>query len=128
MRDEHYGHRNWRTGEPEGDREEWLDIDFALVSAYQTVEYYTDQNGIREWHKKDPEERIDAIRKFDPFQAGVDRITGGKNYKKMPGEYYVPEIKSGRDDESEMWTYQDMVDAEMKELLEKIESDKMVED
>lgn len=102
-------------------------MDHALANACDVIEYYTDQNGIFQWYKKDPEERIDAIRKTDPFQAGVDRITGGKNYKKLPGEFFVPDIKSGRDDES-MWTYQDMVNAEMEELLSKIESDKMVEE
>ncbi|MCK9599198.1 MAG: hypothetical protein M0R06_09170 [Sphaerochaeta sp.] len=117
MEDEWYGHRDWRTGEPEGDRTEWVDWDFALVSAFSTIEAYTDQNGIRQWQKEDPEERIDAIRKIDPFNAGRDRIVQSKNYKAQPGEYFIPDMKTARPNK-EFWTYQDWVESQQDDAVE----------
>lgn len=126
--DEYFNHRRLDTQEPlEGvDKDEWTPWDFAIVRAYQTIEAYTDRNGIFEWYKDDPEERIDAKKTFDPYQAGIDRITNSKQFKEHgapPGLQFRPDIKSGREDGS-MWTYAEWREAKYKEMLEK---QKMVE-
>lgn len=111
MRDDWFGHRHWVTGEPLGDKDEWLDIDLAIVWAYQTIEVYTDQNGIFSWYKEDPEERIGAIPKIDPFQQQVDSMANNPKRKRKDGEYFIPEIISSRPDGS-MWTYQDWLESQ----------------
>ena len=117
MEDEWFGHRDWWTGAPEGDRTEWVDWDFALVAAFSAIEAYTDSNGIRQWQKEDPEQRIDALRKIDPFNEGVDRIKGSKNYKAKPGEYFVPDMKTARPDKS-FWSYQEWVESKQQGAVE----------
>lgn len=121
MRDDHFGHRRPDDGMAlkNVDKDTWIPWDFAIESAFQTVEYYTDSHGIFQWYKEDPEERIDAKRKIDPFQAGVDRITSGKNYKRSPGEYFVPDVKSGREDGS-MQTFMEWRNANRDEMLKEM--------
>lgn len=123
MWDDWYGHRNPLTGKPTGDKDEWVPWDHALAQAYQTVEYYTNQNGIKQWQIDDPLEDIGAIRKFDPYQAAVDSMTKGtaKNpYKPSPGEYFVPDVKIRKGAKREMWTYADWVTAKTQEMRDKI--------
>lgn len=108
-RDEYFGSRDPLTGEPTGERDDWDEWDHALVSAYQTVEYYTDKNGIHRWKKEDPRLKgIDAVRKIDPYQESVDLIVDSPHYKKIPGAYFVPEIKTERPGD-ETWTYEEWV-------------------
>lgn len=94
MRDDWYGHRDPETFEPVGDKDEWLDVDYALLSALQTLEDYTDQHGLLIWEVQDPKNRVEvaAHMKIDPFEAAKEIKTSGKNYKKKPGEYYVPKL------------------------------------
>lgn len=122
MADEDFGHRDSITGTPKGDRTKWIDWDFALDQAFHIIEAYTDQDGIYEWQKRDPAQGIDAKRKVNAFHAAKDRITNAKNYKPQPGEYFVPDMKSVRADES-LWTYQEWREDEMKKAKEKAEAD-----
>lgn len=111
MRDEWFGWRDPFSGEPYGDRTEWTEWDFALVAAFQTVEAYTDQNGIRQWQKEDPEALIDAERKIDKFQAAVARRTKGsskKPYQPQDGEYWTPVVEADRPG-NKTWTYEEWV-------------------
>lgn len=130
MWDDWYGHRHPLTGLPQGDKDEWVEWDHALAQAYQTIEYYRDQNGIFQWQKDDPLEDIAATRKYDQFQAAIDgmtRGTAGKPYKPSPGEFFVPDVKIRSGANREMWTYQEWLDAKQKEMLEEAlaEHDKM---
>lgn len=94
MRDEWYGHRNPVTGEPIGDRDEWLSWDFALADAVQTIEDYSDQYGLLAWELDDDMVYVNANRKIHKFKSAIERKTNGKNYKAAPGEYFVPEVKT----------------------------------
>lgn len=120
MRDEWFGHRDPFNGEPYGDKDEWLDWDFALATAYQTVEAYTDKNGIPEWRKQDPDVVIDAERRIDQFQEAIDIMKSGTNYKPKPGEYFVPAFTFRRKDRS-MWTYEDWRKDEYEKMVAKAE-------
>lgn len=124
MWDDWYGHRNPLTGVPTGDQDEWIAWDFALAQAYQTIEYYRDQNGIFQWQKDDPLENIAATRKHDPYQAAVDLMTRGtekKPYKPTPGEYFVPDVKVRNGAKRDMWTYSDWVEFKLKEMRDKMD-------
>lgn len=117
MRDEFFGHRHPLTGSPIGDKEEWIAWDFALVNAFHTAEAFTDQNGINQWTKEDPNAAIGAMKKIDEFQGSVESITSGSKYKKTPGEYFVPDIKEISRGEG-LWTFADWREAERKKALE----------
>ena len=95
MRDPHFGHRDYFTGKPIRDREEWTEWDFALVAAYQLVEDLTDKHGLLRHEIENERMDVEAIKKFDKFQAAVDRTTKGgkKGYNPSPGEYFVPRLK-----------------------------------
>lgn len=90
-----FGHRDPFTGAPLRDRGEWTEWDYALVSAYQLSQDLTNKHGLLV-HEVD-NERMDvlAIKKFDKFQAAVDRATKGskkKGYTPEPGEYFQPKL------------------------------------
>lgn len=94
MRDDWYGHRDPFTGEKTGDKDAWLDWDYALLDAVQTLEDWTNQHGLLVWEVDDPKKRVivEAKRKTDQFEAAKDRITGKKNYEARPGEIFVPNL------------------------------------
>lgn len=95
MRDPHFGHRNWLTGEPTGDSDEWTEWDYVIKDAYQFMSDLTDKHGLLA-HETDSERvMVSATKKIDRFQAAIDNATrGGKNgYKPAPGEYFVPDLK-----------------------------------
>lgn len=95
MRDPYFGHRDWFTGEKTGDQNEWIDWDFALVSALQVIEDHTNKHGLLSWEVDNERMVVDAVKKIDPFQAAVDRKTKGskkKGYTPDPGEYFVPDL------------------------------------
>lgn len=106
MQDEWFGHRDPFTGEPDGDKDEWLDWDFALVNAFQTIEDYSDEYGLLVWERDDEAVEVDAIRKVHKFKAQVERIQNGKRYKPIPGEYYTPKMTTRRKDEDGNPKYQ----------------------
>lgn len=111
MRDEWFGWRDPFSGEPVGEKDDWTDWDFALVAAYETIEAFTDQNGIRQWQKEDPKRLIDAEKKIDQFQAAIARRTKGsakKPYKPEDGEYWVPVVEAERPG-NKPWTYAEWV-------------------
>ncbi len=103
MGDDWFGHRDPLTGEPQGDKDEYLSWDWSLLNAFQTIEDYTDQkSGISQWLLDDERVTVDAIRKVNKFQRAIDERTKGtekKPYKPVPGEYFVPEIHSREVDE-----------------------------
>jgi hypothetical protein len=92
LRDDWYGHRDPFTGEPRGDKDEWLDWDYALIDAAQTIEDYSDQYGLLQWELDDEDSVVDAVKKIHPFEEARDLATRGENYKPAPGEYFLPEV------------------------------------
>ena len=110
MHDEWYGHRTV-SGREIGDKDEWIDWDYALANAFQTIEDYTDQYGLLAWELADERVEVNANRKTPKFKAAIDRATSGKNYKALPGEYYVPEVFS-RDREGRIQTFEEWILAE----------------
>lgn len=124
MRDEWFHHRDIVTGEELGDRTELTDWDFAIIHAFETIEAYTNQNGIFKWHLEDPQEKIGAVLKIDPFQQDVDSITNNPKYKRPNGAYYVPDVRSMRGDES-MWTYAEWMESQRAEMAANAEDGKM---
>lgn len=99
MQDDWYGHRDWLTWKKRGDKDEWTKWDFALVNALQTIEDFSDDNGILAWEKEDDNAVIDAVKKIDPFREAVEDRTSGKNYKAANGEYFVPHVYAFGDTE-----------------------------
>lgn len=104
MGDDWFGHRNPFTGEPMGDRDEYLRWDWALLNAFQTIEDYVDpKSGHPIWELDDERVEVDALRKINKFQKAIDNRTKGsdkKPYKPLPGEYFVPEVYSREKDEN----------------------------
>lgn len=121
MRDDWYGHRDWFTGEPEGDKDEWIDWDHALADAFQHIESLTDSHGILIWEREDEAVIVEAVRQIDPFEAAKDSVTSGKKYTPKPGEYFVPRLKSRRSDGS-FQTYEEWV---IKEMAANAEDDRI---
>ena len=106
MRDAWYGHRDL-TFKPVGDKDEWIDWDFSLAEALQTIEDFTDSHGQLFWETEPEAMDVSARKKIDKFQAAIDRATKGtdKNpYKPEPGEVWVPELQ-WRGPEDEYPTY-----------------------
>lgn len=94
FRDEWYGHHDF-YGNRVGDPKEWLDWDFVLISALQTIEDFTDKNGITVWDSESADMIISAEKRIDKFQASIDKQTkdtGKKAYKPEPGESWVPKV------------------------------------
>lgn len=92
MRDAWYGHRDFYF-EEYGDKDEWIDWDYAIASALQTIEDMTDSHGLLAWETESERMDVEAVKKIDKFQASIDRKTKGseKNpYKPEPGEAWVP--------------------------------------
>lgn len=124
MWDDWYGHRHPLTGKPVGDKDDWVLWDHALAQAYQTIEYYRDENGVFQWQKDDPLEDISAKKKFDPYRASVENMTKGTSkhpYKPVPGEYFVPDVRIRKGAGREMWTYSDWLENKRQELRDKME-------
>ena len=121
MRDDWYGHRDWFTGEPEGDKDEWLDWDHALADAFQHIESFTDSHGLLIWEREDEAVVVEAVRQIDPFEAAKEITTSGKNYKPQPGEYFVPRLKSRRSGGG-FQTYEEWV---LKDIAAKLEDGKL---
>jgi len=117
MQDEWFGHRSPFNGAPLGEKDEWIEWDFLLASAFQTIEVYTDDNGLYRWVKDDPSVEIQAQRKISPFDEAVDEITNAKNYKKRNGEYFIPVVLPRREDKT-VWTYPEWRTAKQAEAEE----------
>lgn len=94
MGDDWFGHRDPFTGEPEGDRDEWIDWDWLLSRALQTVEDWTNDHGLLRYEVDDHLRRVDvdAVKKIDRFEEAKARRTSGKNYKPADGEYFIPRL------------------------------------
>lgn len=106
MGDDWFGHRNWLTHEPEGDRDEWISWDYALVHAQQLIEDYTDNHGNLVYEVQSDRVTVEAVRKIDKFEEAKERITSRKNYKAQAGEYYIPRL----DKRSKEWpTFEEWV-------------------
>lgn len=101
MSDPHHGHRDFYTGQPDGRSDEWTTWDYALITAYQTIQDWTDQHGNLVYEVEDPKERVivSATKKIDRFEAAKASRTAGKNYKPTPGEHFIPklDLKAGQD-------------------------------
>ena len=95
-RDPLFGHRDWFTGGPVRDKDEWTDWDFALVSAFQLISDLTDRDGLLVHEVENERMMVHAVRKINKFHASRDRMTKGskkKGYEPQPGEYFVPELE-----------------------------------
>lgn len=112
MRDDWYGHRDPFTWDEVGDKDEWLDWDYALIDAVQTIEDFTDDSGILVWEREDPNAVVNAVKRIDRFKEAVEDRTRGQNYKPAPGEYFVPDIQPF-DDEGELQTYSQWIEREI---------------
>lgn len=93
MRDPYYGHRDSFTGDPDGDKDEKTEWDYALMSAYQVIEDHTGSNGILIWENEADNIQVEAIRKTDKFEQARQSVVGKKNYKPSKGEVFVPNVK-----------------------------------
>lgn len=111
MRDDWFGHRDWITGEPVGDRDEWIDWDFAIVDAWQTIEDYTMPSGATRWEHDDDDLEIQAELFIDKFQQAVDQITSAEKYTATNGGRFIPKLISHREDKS-FQTYQEWVEGQ----------------
>lgn len=118
MGDDWFGHRNFLTMKPQGDRDEWIEWDYILVRLLQTIEDWTNEHGLLVYEIDDPMERtfVDAVKKIDKFEAAKHHRTSGKKYKPTPGEYFIPEIKK----RSKEWpTMREYVEHQLREQAEK---------
>lgn len=103
MGDDWFGHRDPLTGEPQGDKDEYLRWDWALLNAFQTIEDYSDKHGLPTWEIDDERVVVEAHRRIDKFQRAIDertRSTEKKQYKPVPGEYFVPVVHSREFDDA----------------------------
>lgn len=115
MADDWYGHRNPFTGEPEGDRDEWVEWDHLLANAFQTIEDFTDpDSGILQWKLDDPAVDIVAEKYIHKWHEAVEARTSGKNYKAAHGERFRPVIESRRKDGS-TWGIKEWIEEKAKE-------------
>lgn len=102
MHDDWYGHRDPFTGDPKGDKDEWLEWDFLLLETLQMIEDHTDDTGLLVWETDDPAAVVDAIPKINKFDRAREVKESAKNFKRRPGTRYVPKLWSRRkDDEGE---------------------------
>lgn len=117
MRDDWYGHRDPFTWEELGDKDEWLDWDYALIDAVQTIEDFTDDSGILVWEREDPNAVVNAVKKIDRFKEAVEDRTRGEKYKPSPGEYFVPDIQPFNEGD-ELQTYSQWIEREIADETE----------
>lgn len=123
MQDDWFGHRDAFTFEPVGDKDEWVEWDYVLLNAFQTVEDWTNQDGLLAYEVDDFQDRVivQAVRKINKFEAAKESITGGKNYKPRPGEYFVPETLL-QDPENDSWpTMEEYIEGEIAKRAESAE-------
>lgn len=119
MTDDWFGHRNPFTGEEIGDKDEWTEWDYALISAFQVIEDYSDQYGILKWVHDTPWVDFDAKREIHKFDAARDEKTSAKNYKPQPGEQFIPDMytksSSKRDEDGSIqtWTFREWIESKV---------------
>lgn len=110
MHDEDFGYRDFFTGEVIGDSSKYLDWDWVLITAVQTIEDHTDKYGLLSWQVGAEDIEIDASKRIHKFQASVDRATAGsdkKAYKPQPGEYFIPDMHSRTSDPERKPTFRE---------------------
>lgn len=76
-----------------GDKTDWTSWDYALMQAVQTIQDFTNDDGLLVWEVEEDEARMDIVKKINKFKAAVKRKTSGKTYKEAPGEYFVPVLR-----------------------------------
>lgn len=122
MGDDWFGHRDPFTFEPVGDKDEYTSWDYALQNAFQAIEDYTDsKSGLLIWEIEDENAYVNANKKFNKFQAAIDKKTKGtanKPYQPSPGEYFVPDLKSHVHDDNGAPVFQTMRDWMQKQIDE----------
>lgn len=94
-------------GETVGDREERIDWDFALIEAVQTIADHTDANGLLKWETDEDGVSVNSIKTFDKFQASIDRKRSATNYKELPGERWIPDIRPAPGRNGEFQTFKE---------------------
>lgn len=95
FRDHFFGFRDPETNEPElaADKVWWTGWDYALADAMQFIQDHTNQHGHLVWEYQSDDVEVVVEKKVDRHDAIVERRTGGKKYKKSPGEYFVSRLK-----------------------------------
>lgn len=94
-RDDWFGH--WTVqGDRHGDPNERIEWDFALIEALETIDDFTDDNGLLRWEVDEDGVSVDSVKTYDKFQASIDRKTGRDNYKPEPGERWKPVVRPSR--------------------------------
>lgn len=122
MGDDHFGHRDFITGDPIRDKDEYSDWDHALIVVLQILEDNTNQHGLLRWVAESDRVEISADRKTDKFQASVDQKTKGtkkKPYQPRPGEYFVPGVDVLRGEMPTFREYQEELREKMSKEAEK---------
>lgn len=71
----------------------WTQWDYAIATAYQTIEDHTDSNGLLIWERQTDRVDVVAEKKVDRFRAQVEKMTNQKKYKPTPGEYWIPKLE-----------------------------------
>lgn len=100
MYDHYAGFRNSFTGQVDG-TPHWLDIDYALATARQIIEDYTDnETGHLVFVEQSDRVTFDAQRYTKKSVAAVERRTKGsknKPYEAQPGERWrtIPRVMDG---------------------------------
>lgn len=117
MGDSWYGHRD-PYFEPVGDKDEWIDWDYALIAALQVIEDSMGSSGLPVWVTEAEYIEVNAVRKIDKFQRAIANKTKGtekKPYVAKPGETWVPEVVNilGTDEEP---TYREFLKARRAEF------------
>lgn len=107
-------HRHPSSGEPLEGEVLWTTWDYALANALQLIEDFSDKNGLLVWEKESPDVIVEAVKKIDDFDSAVERTTSRTNYKKTPGEYFVPRLKL-RPGADEWPTFEEWVDEQNNE-------------
>lgn len=94
--DHFYGFRDHYTGDELVPAAEihWTEWDYALADATRFIQDHTNQHGHLVWEYED-RENVEVLveKKVDRHDALVEKRTGGKKYKKTPGEYFVSRLK-----------------------------------
>lgn len=83
------------------------------MAAYQTITDNMDSNGLLVWERDSERVEVMIEKKIDPFRAGVERLTGKKQYKPTPGEYFVPKLRLIG---GEWPTQKEMIEAQLEDL------------
>lgn len=88
LRDPYALHRNYFTGDPDGEHDEWTTWDFSLATAVQDIQDGTTEEGHLIWEIEADDVDVIAVHQVNKAREAIELVTGGEKYKAVPGEYY----------------------------------------